>query len=491
MDMSFMDGSYQLLESQVLEFKEAAGGLPDDLWETYSAFANTEGGEIVLGVHEDKKTHEFSLAGVPDPAGLMEQFWNEIRNPKKVSRDILLHDSVKAVHRDSLDFVVITVPRADRNQKPIEIYSRSEKNWISWIRKGAGDYKASQNELRLMRYDSVAQADRSALDEFGLDAICTETVRRYRNIFAAQKPNSPWIDDSDNDFLYHIGALAKGHDDQLHPTTAGLLAFGYEYEITNYLPQYLLDYREETSGLTRWDDRVVSQSGDWSGNVIDFYLTVTQRFRRYFKIPFTTDVHGTSHSATNPLDEAVNEALANAIIHSYYGSPCTILVRLEPHKLTISNPGNLLMDKDVAIAGGYSETRNPTLMRIFNFINVSDRAGSGLQSIWRTWKDTFSQEPALEELHLPARIELVLPLGDVRVDKVIPTYAALPETGNRRLIFETVCLKGSAGAGVSDIASETNLSERTVQKILKELFEMGFLTRIRDNHRWVYLESRI
>lgn len=123
-----------------------------------------------------------------------------------------------------------------RNQKPIEIYSRSEKKWISWIRKGAGDYKASQNELRLMKYDSVAQADRFALDEFGLDAICTEAVRRYRNIFAAQKPNSPWIDDSDNDFLYHIGALAKGHDDQLHPTTAGLLAFGYEYEITNYLP---------------------------------------------------------------------------------------------------------------------------------------------------------------------------------------------------------------------------------------------------------------
>lgn len=204
---------------------------------------------------------------------------------------------------------------------------------------------------------------------------------------------------------------------------------------------------------------------------------MTQRFRRYFKIPFTTDVHGTSHSATNPLDEAVNEALANAIIHSYYGSPCTILVRLEPHKLTISNPGSLLMDKDVAIAGGYSETRNPTLMRIFNFINVSDRAGSGLKSIWRTWKDTFSQEPALEELHLPARIELVLPLGDVRVDKVIPIYAALPETGNKRLIFETVCLRGSAGAGVSDIASETNLSERTVQKTLKELFEMGFFDK--------------
>lgn len=98
--MSFADGNYQLQESQTLEFKESAGGLPDDLWETYSAFANTEGGEIVLGVHEDKKTHVFSLVGVTDSQYLLDQFWSEIRNPKKVSRDILLPDSAKPIQRD-------------------------------------------------------------------------------------------------------------------------------------------------------------------------------------------------------------------------------------------------------------------------------------------------------------------------------------------------------------------------------------------------------
>lgn len=95
--------------------------------------------------------------------------------------------------------------------------------------------------------------------------------RKYRRVFSAVKQNSPWNSDSDEDFLYHIGAVAKGHDGMLHPTRAGLLAFGFEYEITSYIPQFLLDYREETSGDIRWEDRVCSESGDWSGNIIDFF----------------------------------------------------------------------------------------------------------------------------------------------------------------------------------------------------------------------------
>ena len=65
-------------ENNRIEAKKATGGLPKSLWETYSSFANTLGGIILLGVEEyrDKSLHPVNL---PDPDELIEEFW-EIAN---------------------------------------------------------------------------------------------------------------------------------------------------------------------------------------------------------------------------------------------------------------------------------------------------------------------------------------------------------------------------------------------------------------------------
>ena len=39
-------------ETAAVEFKRARGGVPADFWPSYSAFANTDGGTIVLGVRK-------------------------------------------------------------------------------------------------------------------------------------------------------------------------------------------------------------------------------------------------------------------------------------------------------------------------------------------------------------------------------------------------------------------------------------------------------
>ena len=59
-------------EDNCLEVKKATNGLPNSIWETYSSFANSEGGLIVLGVEEDKN-HQLHITGVNHPDELRQR----------------------------------------------------------------------------------------------------------------------------------------------------------------------------------------------------------------------------------------------------------------------------------------------------------------------------------------------------------------------------------------------------------------------------------
>ena len=60
----YLDTLLNQTECDDIEFKSAAGGFPDSFWDTYSAFANTDGGTIVFGVKE--KDGNFFLNGLTD-----------------------------------------------------------------------------------------------------------------------------------------------------------------------------------------------------------------------------------------------------------------------------------------------------------------------------------------------------------------------------------------------------------------------------------------
>lgn len=54
-DNMFEKDIKNLKENNLIEFKKSKGGLPNSLWESYSAFANSNGGTIVLGIDEPQK----------------------------------------------------------------------------------------------------------------------------------------------------------------------------------------------------------------------------------------------------------------------------------------------------------------------------------------------------------------------------------------------------------------------------------------------------
>ena len=73
-------------ESADLEFKSAKGGLPQSMWETYSSFANTQGGVIYLGVKE--KNHHFSVDGLTRDQieDYKKLLWDGLNNRQKTSQ---------------------------------------------------------------------------------------------------------------------------------------------------------------------------------------------------------------------------------------------------------------------------------------------------------------------------------------------------------------------------------------------------------------------
>lgn len=141
-------------ENNRIEAKKAVGGLPKNVWETYSAFANTSGGVILLGVEEleDKTLNPVLLA---DPEDLVEEFKAILNNPQKVSANVLVEDDIKIEHSKGYKIVVINVPQAKSHQKPV--YIDNNPYFGTYCRNGDGDYKCTRSQIKEMLEKAFAE----------------------------------------------------------------------------------------------------------------------------------------------------------------------------------------------------------------------------------------------------------------------------------------------------------------------------------------------
>ena len=137
----------QYKENNRIEAKEAVGGLPRSIWETYSAFANASGGVILLGVAEaeDKSLYAIDL---PVPEKLLAEFWDIINNPEFVSVNILSQDNIQLRRADGKLVIAIFVPQAEEKDKPV--YIGKDIFHGTYIRCGEGDYRCSPQQVKEM-----------------------------------------------------------------------------------------------------------------------------------------------------------------------------------------------------------------------------------------------------------------------------------------------------------------------------------------------------
>ena len=210
-----------------------------------------------------------------------------------------------------------------------------------------------------------------------------------------------------------LRAAAKNKMGTLSPTIAGLLFFGEAYHITEVFPNYFLDYREECDDkAVRWLFRTHSNEGDWSGNIYDFFCKVRTRIDDEVAVPFANRRDGYRVDRED-VHDALEEALANALAHAnYYGRRGIIVVK-NGKELSISNPGTIRVTKEEFYAGGNSDPRNPNILKMFGFVNVGERAGSGVDKIMTAWAEQNWKKPEFDFSERNDRVTLKLEVGQV------------------------------------------------------------------------------
>ena len=392
-------------ETNRLECKSAKGGFPKSFWESYSAFANMDGGTIVLGVSEPRKG-TFVVEGVERPAVLVKTLWDTVNNPEKVSANVLFDRHVRIGTLEGRTVVAVDVPRADRVDRPV--YVGRDVFRGTFRRNGEGDYRCPRESGRAMLRDQGADtADGTIVEHLAVSDLDADTIRRYRNRFARFKEGHVWNDLPDDEFLLKIGAARRDPHGNVRPTRAGLLCFGDFQNILDEFPNFFLDYRERLSDDNRWSDRVCSSDGTWSGNVYDFFFRIHDRLTADIRVPFAMS-DAVSRIDDTDAHKAVREALANALVHADWFGRQGVVVEKSFRRISIANPGCLRIRKEVAIAGGTSDARNSRLFNIFALVDIGERSGSGLCNLYAVWRKSGQPIPSLHEAFDPDRTVLTI-----------------------------------------------------------------------------------
>ena len=478
---SFVEELMEKKESVEIEFKSAAGGFPRSFWETYSSFANTDGGTIVLGVKEKKG--EFYIDSLTDELieKYKKEFWSGVNNKDIVNLNLLSNDDVVDAELDGHKVILFYIPRATRDQRPI--YHTPNPYNGTYKRNHEGDFKCTEQEVRRMYADAnvAVSADSRILDNYTFEDIDKASLEQYRRLFDLAKPGHAWLALDDISLLKKLGGYKVDRQTGKEGfTLAGLLMFGKTDAITEEAcaPNFFLDYRElgEDTSSTRWLDRIYPD-GTWEANLFQFYKRVLPKLQEILPLPF--HLEGDTRKDETPAHVAVREALINTLIHADYSVNASTVITRSKNELVFSNPGCLLVSKQQFYDGGDSVCRNLALQKMFMMFGKAEKAGSGADKIISGWRDSNLNSPNLEEKNRPDKVILTLPLISILDNKIKEELTSI--LGRHVLYMEhnkvlTLVIALTEGVVSNERLRYTlNMHKYDITKMLKELCSEGYL----------------
>ena len=478
---NYLDTLLNQTECDDIEFKSAAGGFPSSFWETYSAFANTDGGTIVFGVKETNG--KFSLNGLSEEQieKYKKDFWNGVNNPSTISCNLMNENNVRDAEYKGYRFLLFFIPRASKDQRPV--FKTTDPYNGTYKRNYEGDYKCSKREVRRMFADADDQhpADSRILKNYTMDDIDMETIRAYRQKFSISSPDHPWLILNDIDLLKKLGGYRKDRETGEEGfTVAGLLMFGKSESITDIecTPNFFPDYREHLTEdeNVRWTNRICSD-GTWEANLFNFYQRVLPRLQSVLPKPFKLE--GNIRKEETPAHIAVREALINLCVHADYTEDASLVVKHNTNAFIFSNPGTMLVSKEQYYSGGESVCRNKSLQKMFSMLGVAEKAGSGTDKILKGWKESNWRAPIINEHQNPDKVELIMPMESLLSEN---TKLRLEEKFGRVAgtfehdVLSILALTCDEGSVTNErLRYSLNLHKREISVLLKQMCQNGLL----------------
>ena len=472
-------------ERVTLECKAAEKGLPKSLWETYSAFANTYGGTILLGVEEQKEEADiqigYTITSINNPQKLITDFWNLINDPKKVNVNILVDEDVQIVNVGGKEIIAIHVPQADYNVRPVYINDNLQRG--AYKRNHEGDYHCTEQEIKLMLRDANdAGNDRLILEHYTMDDIDMPTLERYRQLFKIDHPEHIWNELNNQEFLKQLGGYSKDRITGAEGLTmAGLLMFGKGLPIRERFDNLRMDYIDKSNliGDQRYSDRL-TYDGTWENNLFNFIRIVLPRLTKDLPRPFAMD--GVERKDDTPQHKAIREAMTNAIIHADFMLNGILKVEKLDEGFVFTNPGLLKLPLEQIYSGGESKARNQRMQNMLRMIGYGENIGSGFPLILSAWSEKHWLKPELfdqpELLQVKLRLTIVNNTANISEDSNTNEEKTRKKTTEKTTEKILKSIQNNPYITHRDLADLLGLSEDGVFYNIKKLKQQGLLRRV-------------
>lgn len=361
---------HQGSDDAAVEVKSAAQELGKAVWDSVSAFANTGGGVVLLGLDETdgfRPVPEFALEKVRDAfvAGMGEGG----EQGKKID-PVPGYEIWRGTSQDA-PVLVIEIDELPPDAKPCHVVAKGVQRG-SYKRLDDKDIRLSPTEIyEMQRVLEPSETDREVVKEADPDDFDAKLVAEFLDRNGRSKALRGVTDPSEA--LARLSALTKDGKVRL----AGLMALGSYPQ--QFLPRLFIDVTshpgtdKSSRESLRFLDRV--QCDGPLGEAIDAAVQATARNLRTHAV-----VVGSSRRDELEIpEEVLREAIANAVVHREYAPLFrgqAVSVDVYSDRVEITSPGGLWGGKTPEnLSDGVSKCRNQTLMQILQ--NVPFPSGAG------------------------------------------------------------------------------------------------------------------